>query len=52
MKRLLLSLLVTLSFPTTVNAWEDGGGWKYGGNYRDSWEAEMACKNWAIEGGT
>ena len=52
MKRLLLLLLFALSSPTAVNAWEDGGGWEYGGNYRNSWEAEMACKNWAIEGGT
>tara|TARA_B100000886_G_scaffold120899_1_gene81358 strand:- start:297 stop:629 length:333 start_codon:yes stop_codon:yes gene_type:complete len=46
LKRLLLLLLAAFALPIAVNAWE------YGGNYRSSWEAEMACKNWAIEGGT
>ena len=50
-KRFLIPLLAALALPKAVNAWGDGGGWEYGGNYRSSWEAENACKNWAIEGG-
>ena len=52
MKRLLVPLLAALVLPTACSTWEDGGGWEYGGNYRSSWEAEQACKNWAIDGGT